>query len=213
MLPFSVGPSKNQAKLIKKSLSLLTELEKEDLVDENLIRSYLSNQDERHFNIIYTRYAGKIYGKCLSFFKDDLAARDAVHDIFLKILLNLARFDFRSKFSTWVYAITYNHCIDQIRKNKKLDTISKDFSDHGIEIAEEVDDDWITGVKPEEINQTLDKLIPTDKAILLMKYMDELSIKEICDITQKSESAIKMRLKRAKYKFKEAYVKMYKPEL
>ena len=46
-------------------------------------------------------------------------ARDATQDVFIKILLNLSKFTEQSSFSTWVYSITYNYCIDLIRKKKK----------------------------------------------------------------------------------------------
>jgi RNA polymerase sigma factor (sigma-70 family) len=56
----------------------------------------------------------------------------------------------------------------------------------------------------------LERLPLDDHTILLMKYQDEMSIKEIADILKKTESAVKMKLKRAKEKSQEIYMSLYK---
>jgi RNA polymerase sigma-70 factor (ECF subfamily) len=68
-------------------------------------------------------------------------------------------------------------------------------------LADEPSDQDMIEIRVARLKQLLDRLNPEEKALLLMKYQDEFSIKnEIMDITQLSESAIKMRLKRAKEK-------------
>ena len=59
-----------------------------------------------------------------------------------------------------------------------------------------------------QIEKVMDVLHPHDKAVLLMKYMDDMSIKEICGVMEKTESAIKMKIKRAKQRFRESFVKI-----
>ena len=78
-------------------------------------------EKKRHddFGILYDRYAEKVYHKCISFVKDVDLAQDLAHDVFLKTFLNLAKFEGKSKFSTWLYSLTYNFCIDYLRKNNK----------------------------------------------------------------------------------------------
>ncbi|MCY7329436.1 MAG: RNA polymerase sigma factor, partial [Saprospiraceae bacterium] len=90
-----------------------------DFTDIELITRYLREQDSMYFTVLYRRYAGKVFAKCISMLADEGQARDATQDIFIKVLLNLARFTELSSFSTWVYSITYNYCIDLIRKKKK----------------------------------------------------------------------------------------------
>ena len=94
--------------------------------DEGLIRSYLDTQDSEYFNLLYTRYAAKVYNKCISLLKNEAAAQDATQDIFLKIFLNLSKFKGQAKFSTWVYSITYNYCIDLLKKGKRNKYIFSD---------------------------------------------------------------------------------------
>ncbi|NOT37461.1 MAG: sigma-70 family RNA polymerase sigma factor [Saprospiraceae bacterium] len=176
--------------------------------DEDLVVSYLDSQDDKYFSIIYQRYSGKVYGKCLSFFKNDAEALDAVQDVFIKLLVNIGSFKEKSKFSTWVYAVTYNYCIDVIRKNKNLPVTDFDVKNENLDFVDEVDDHWITQIDSNTIEKVMDMMNEGDKAILLMKYMDELSIKDISGIINKTESAVKMQLKRAKSRFKLIFSKL-----
>ncbi len=169
--------------------------------DIEVIHSYLDTQASRCFNLLYERYAGKIYSKCISMLKDDVLAQDATQEIFTKIFLNLSRFGEKSKFSTWVYSITYNYCIDFLRRKKKQKDI---FSDEMEKAAEPVDD--LTSEKElleleiSQLKTVLDSIPAGDRAVLLMKYQDGMSIKDISEVLDKTESAVKMKIKRAKAK-------------
>lgn len=176
--------------------------------DEEIVDLYLKTQKDKYFSEIYKRYSDKIFGKCLSFFKEEAEASDAVHDVFMKILVNLSKFGEKSKFSTWVYSITYNYCIDAIRKSKKMTIQSIDNVGEEIDFEDENEDNWLQEVDMAQIEKVMDVLHPHDKAVLLMKYMDDMSIKEICGVMEKTESAIKMKIKRAKQRFRESFVKI-----
>ena len=76
-------------------------------------------------------------------------------------------------------------------------------------VVEEVEDIFLLEMKLDRLKNLLDSIPIGDKAILLMKYQDDMSIKEIGDVISKSESAIKMQLKRAKQKIKDLYDELY----
>jgi len=78
------------------------------------------------------------------------------------------------------------------------------------DVEDEVSDKFLLEVKLERLKKILEMINVEDKSILLMKYMDGLSIKDIASIKDKSESAIKMKIKRAKEKFMKVYRKQYK---
>jgi RNA polymerase sigma-70 factor (ECF subfamily) len=183
---------------------------KED--DLKVIRLYLETKDSKQFGILYRRYIGKVYGKCLSLLKEEHLARDATQDIFLKIFLNLSQFSEQAKFSTWVYSITYNYCIDLLRKKKKMQNLFSDDMERLPDMQEEVHDEELLTMQANRLRVVLENIPIDDKAILLMKYQDELQIKEIASMLNKTESAIKMKIKRAKYKAQLAYKKLY-PEI
>lgn len=154
-----------------------------------------------YFEILYKRYSSKVFGKCLTLLRDDFKAQDATQDIMMKILLNLSKFGGKSKFSTWIYSITYNFCIDQIRKSKKDKSDLVENLNELADIEDEVSDKLLLEVKLDQLKVICDELPIADKSILMMKYMDNMSIKDISEIIDKTESAVKMKIKRAKEKF------------
>lgn len=183
------------------------------LTDTQLIALYLRDQDARYFSQLYRRYAGKVFAKCISMLADHGMARDATQDVFIKILLNLSKFTEQSSFSTWVYSITYNYCIDLIRKKKKNILIfSEDVGRISKETEVELPDSVILEMETARLEKVMEKLPIGDKAILNMKYIDDMSIKEIGDVLNKTESAIKMQIMRAKHRAQSVYEEMYGTE-
>ena len=183
------------------------------LSDSQLIALYLQEQDARHFSQLYRRYASKVFAKCISMLADHGMARDATQDVFIKILLNLSKFTEQSSFSTWVYSITYNYCIDLIRKKKKNILIfTEDMGRMGTEADANIPDSVILEMETNRLEKVMDKLPVGDKAILDMKYTEDMSIKEIGDVLNKTESAIKMQIMRAKIKAQGIYEDMFGTE-
>lgn len=181
-----------------------------ELSDEEVVSLYLKYQKETYFDMLYRRYANKVYAKCISLLKDEVNAMDALQEIFMKIILKLSNFSGKSKLSTWIYAITYNHCIDVVRKRKRSETTLEEDIEKYDNIEEEIEDSVILETKIERLEVVLDEIRIEEKSILLMKYQDDMSIKEIADNFNKSESAIKMQIKRAKEKFRKTYLSLYK---
>lgn len=181
--------------------------------DVELIRLYQKEQNSFFFNQLYQRYSGKVFAKCLSMLSDHGLAKDAVQEIFVKILLNLARFDERSSFSTWLYSITYNFCIDLLRRKKKITLIfTEDIGCVAQEKVEESPDSLLLEMKSDRLQTILDLLPPGDRMILLLKYQDEMSIKDISSVLQKTESAVKMQIMRAKQRACDLHDELYAKE-
>ncbi|NRA49504.1 MAG: sigma-70 family RNA polymerase sigma factor [Phaeodactylibacter sp.] len=169
--------------------------------DLTVIHSYLDSQAAACFKVLYDRYVGKIYAKCISMLKDEALAQDATQEIFTKVFLNLSRFKEKARFSTWVYSITYNYCIDYLRRKKKQkDLFSDDMEKAPEPVEEEISDKIILEIELDQLEKVLEELPDSDRVVLLMKYQDRMSIKEIADIIGKTESAVKMKIKRAKAK-------------
>lgn len=175
------------------------------LTDEEVIDKYLATQSSVYFSMLYDRYITKVYSKCISLLKNEARAQDAAQEIFIKIFTNLGKFNKKSKFSTWVYSITYNFCIDMIRKQKKKNKLFSDEENEGSEIIEEIDDKVLLEMELDRLKVVLDLLKVDDKSVLIMKYKEGLSIREISEIFGKTESAIKMKIKRAKHKCQRLY--------
>jgi len=173
--------------------------------DSEVIKLYLSTRETAYFSLLYSRYAGKVFSKCISMLKDEGSAQDATQDIFIKIYSNLAKFSEKSKFSTWIYSITYNYCIDYLRRKKKEKNLFTGEMDTPPDIVEDVEDRELLEIELSKLKIILEKIPVGDKAILMMKYQEEMSIKEIAAALEKTESAIKMKIKRAKAKALSVY--------
>lgn len=171
--------------------------------DEDLVRLFVEKQENRYFELLYERYADKVYRKCLSFVKDPARAEDFTHDIFLKLITSLPSYKETARFSTWLYSITYNYCVDKVRTVKKL---AEDELDEEFDLEDPEDDTELREIEAQRLRKALDKVSTDEKAILLMKYQEDLSIKEIADLFGVSESAVKMRLLRAKEKVKKIFM-------
>lgn len=181
--------------------------------DIEVIHTYLDGQASRCFNLLYERYSGKVYAKCLTLLGEPNLAQDATQEIFTKIFLNLARFNEKSKFSTWLYSITYNFCIDYIRRKKKEKAVFSDEMERAPDLAEDnIPDKELLELNLQQLQQVLETMPTGDRAILLMKYQDGQQIKEIAKQLEKSESAIKMQIKRAKERARKIRAKHFAHE-
>lgn len=174
------------------------------LSDQEIVELITKYNHYSYFGIIYDRYAQFVYNKCYAFVENEEEAKDLTHDIFIKIFLKLTDFKGKSKFSTWLYAITFNSCVNYVNKNKKQKFYFSD--DYLVEESEEdttneeLNQYDLFEISYTQLQQILNTIPPTDKMILIMKYQEDLSIKEISEILNVKLSAVKMRLSRAKQK-------------
>lgn len=172
------------------------------VADEELVRLYVETQRNVYFEELYDRYVDKVYRKCLSFVKNEAQAEDFTHDIFLRVVLKVGSFKEHAKFSTWLYSITYNYCMDQVRQVKKQAEVALD---ENFDLEDDTEDLELVEMQTQGLKKALQKIDPDEKAILLMKYQDNFSIKEISETFKITESAVKMRLMRTKEKLKKIY--------
>jgi len=179
---------------------------KEEYTDLELVERIVANNDSMLFGVLYDRYSKLVYNKCLGFAKSNKEAEDLTQDIFLMLYVKLGSFKGNSKFSTWLYSFTYNFCVNYVNRNKerKINDNSVKFETHE-DVPVEVTDNLLLEMQVDKLKKALELIAPEDKSILLLKYQDGASIKELEDILELKSSAIKMRLKRAKAKVTEMY--------
>ena len=87
------------------------------LTDEALVEEIIKTNDTMLFEVLYDRYATMVYNKCYGFANGVDEAKDLTQDVFLRVFIKLASFKGKSKFSTWLYAFTYNHCVNYVNRN------------------------------------------------------------------------------------------------
>lgn len=176
------------------------------LTDEQLVEKIIITKNDLLFGILYERYSNFVFNKCYGFANTRAEAQDLTQEVFVKLYLKLRKFEGKSKFSTWMYSFTYNMCVDYVNK-KTLDTVRSDSIDkEDFEYLQiEIDDYSLFHMKTDILKRAMENISPEDKMVLLLKYQDELPIKDIIYVLDIGESAVKMRLKRAKARIVEAY--------
>lgn len=179
------------------------------LKDAELIELIQSGKDSSlYFEEIYHRYFQKVLDKCYSFLKNRQQAEEMTEDIFSKCYEKLPGFRGQASFSSWLYTITYNSCIDYLRHKKKSHYPEWNRENELPEIIDDVDE-MANSIDYEKLQIILELIHPEEKAILLMKYMDNISLKHIGESLRISEDAAKMRLKRARTRVLALYREKY----
>ncbi|TLU98082.1 RNA polymerase sigma factor [Dyadobacter luticola] len=176
--------------------------------DEELVRLFIETGDNRHFEKLYERYAYKVYKKCRTLTGDSSKAEDITQDVFLKLMFKMNTFKKGAKFSTWLFTITHNHCRDLVRISKRRVVL---VNEAGADLVDESDLHNIFGT--DEIDTGKFKIAITqlsleEKAIIYLKYLENKTIRDIADIFDTTESAVKMRLMRSREKLRKQYLHM-----
>jgi RNA polymerase sigma factor (sigma-70 family) len=177
------------------------------LSDEELI-AIIKNDRTDLFVLLYNRYFPKVFDKSYSLLKSRSQARESAQEIMTKVFEKLDSFKGLSSFSSWIYSITYNYCIDYLRSNKKLHYPDWNIKNELPEIIDETEEDFLL-IKYDRLIKVMELIHPEEKAMLMMKYNDNLSIKQIASAMRITESATKMRIKRAKARLVFQYKEMY----
>lgn len=181
---------------------------RDKLSDQELVQLFIDSQQRTVFSELYKRYIRKVENKCYSLLKDRQLSSEFANDIMSKAFEKLPTFKGTSSFSTWLFTITYNYCIDYLRSKKKIHYPDWDRNHQIPEIIEETPEE-IGEISYQQLLEILDMVHPEEKAMILMKYRDDLPIKQVAIALRISESAAKMRLKRAKarvvYMYKEKF--------
>jgi RNA polymerase sigma factor (sigma-70 family) len=159
--------------------------------------------DVNAFSHLVDRYKGMVYTLSLKLLKNAEDAEELAQDVFIKVFNSLKDFKFDSKFSTWLYRITYNAAISKLRK-KQIET--RDIENVSLPESQVLNSyNALNELTKQEqikyIKLVLERLNEEDSVILTLFYLQENSIQEICEITGYSESNVKVKLHRARKTF------------
>jgi RNA polymerase sigma-70 factor (ECF subfamily) len=190
----------------------MQEANHKQLKDEEIVRRIVQNNESRLFQELYNRYHRKVFEKCYSFIKDRNQASNFTNDILSKAYEKLPGFKGNASFSSWLYAITYNYCIDYLRLKKKLHYPNWNDRNELPDIVDESEAD-LQDMTYDNLMKIMEMIHPEEKALLLMKYLDGLSGKQIAQTLRISEDAVKMRLKRARTRVIYLYNSLYQKNM
>jgi RNA polymerase sigma-70 factor (ECF subfamily) len=181
--------------------------------DESLMLRYRDG-DVRAFEVLVNRHRKAIYNFILRFVRDAAQAEDVLQDTFLRVVKGADAYEKQAKFTTWLYTIARNLCVDASRRGKHRKAASLDApvgDDEGAALI-----DLVAGADPgadkqalsRELGARLKKAIASlpdeQREIFLLREVSDLQFNEIAQIVGCPENTVKSRMRYALEKLREA---------
>ncbi|MEM5566991.1 sigma-70 family RNA polymerase sigma factor [Psychroserpens sp. AS72] len=181
--------------------------------DQILINQIIEG-DANAFSVLVDRYKSLVFTLALRMLKNREEAEEVAQDTFIKTYKSLDRFKGDSKFSTWIYRVCYNTCLDRIKKNKKHlnDVEINEFTAHEVKTI----DNALTNIEAKEqekaIQRCIESLPSEDSFLLTLYYFDDLSLDEISKVVGITANSIKVKLFRCRKKLATILRSQLEPE-
>ena len=178
--------------------------------DEELYAMYAQKGDQRAFETLLSRYGDKVYGYLLHYFGSPERAEDLTQEVFLRVVKSASSFRGESSFSTFLFRIMRNLCIDTLRtgKGRKAEQSLDDCDTmgNGERSKHEVVEDRKAGEAPravmmaeamEALEAALLELPEEQREVFLLREIEGLRFKEIAEVLEVNENTVKSRMRYA----------------
>jgi len=176
--------------------------------DRDLVLRCLEN-DQEAYRLLLARYERPVYGLVRRMIPNDEDARDLAQEAFVRAFRSLEQFDPGRKFSSWLFRIAHNLCIDHYRR-RKLDTVPLVRSTEGDEETWDLPDEasdpseqFSDRERSRRLLALVESLPPLYRSVILLRHQQGLSYEEIADTMELPLGTIKARIHRAHRLLKE----------
>ena len=163
-------------------LAFIREKDNTNLSDAELVSLYRLGGDLKVLSQLYQRYMELVYGLCIKYLKDSEKAKDAVINIYEELVPKLRQHKV-SNFKSWLFTLSRNHCLMQLRKEKGKHTV--EIADDFMQNAELLHLDEVKQ-KEEQLNSMedcLEKLAEEQKICVTLFYLEGKCYNEITELT------------------------------
>ncbi|MBM3131038.1 MAG: sigma-70 family RNA polymerase sigma factor [Chloroflexi bacterium] len=169
-------------------------------MEESLLIARAQRGDQSGFAQLVEMYQTPVYNLAYRMLSNVNDAEDAAQETFLRAFAQLKTFRVDQKFATWLLSICAHHCIDRLRRRKFfwLSLEDKVLEEALASDAPEPDDVALRAENAHEIAQSLERLAPAYRLVVVLKYWHDQSVEEIARTTGDSVSAVKVKLHRAR---------------
>jgi RNA polymerase sigma factor (sigma-70 family) len=173
--------------------------------DEELVRDYFLTGDKSLCGALFENHVQNVYGSCLFYFRDKEKARDAVMQIFEKLLTELRKTDVRN-FKGWLSFVVRNHCISELRKNKVKYTLPETYLDFEVREADPDEEMAIAEIREQQLLDALQEGLPRlnekQRICVELFYLKSQSYEEISAETKYSLNEVKSYIQNGKRNLK-----------
>jgi len=156
--------------------------------------------DSEAFGALFETYRERVYSIALVFFRgDSAAANDVTQQVFLKLMSRIAQFESRADFSTWLYRLVTNTCLDRHRSLRRWVLFGSASEAEKIMPAPRgpsVEDEYSRIELSRTVQAAIAELKPNFRIAILLKYFDDLSYEEMAKVLQVSIGTVASRLNR-----------------
>ena len=159
------------------------------MADDMLVSLY-SNGNVKAFDVLLSRYRDKLYSYISFIVRNREQTDDIFQETFVKAIVTLQKGAYTSngKFGAWLTRIAHNLIIDSFRQEKNDNTVSSDAAAYDImndaSLSDSnIEDDIVIGQTLEDVRRMVDMLPDCQREVVFMRYYQDLSFKEIAQIT------------------------------
>ena len=163
-------------------MAFVKDISDSPLPDKDLVELYKQTHDLKVLGDLYQRYMDLLYGVCLKYFKDTEVAKDAVLSIFEELISKLQKHDVEN-FKAWVYQVAKNHCLMQLRKDKKFTKAQVDPDIMQNEEIVHLNGELEKEENFKQLDFCLGQLNKEQRQVLELFYLQNKCYKEIVDQT------------------------------
>ncbi|HEY2581130.1 MAG TPA: sigma-70 family RNA polymerase sigma factor [Mucilaginibacter sp.] len=171
----------------------------EDADDHELLDSYRQNGDLSILGKLYEKQIPLVYGVCLKYLKDEEQAKDAVMGIFEELIDKVKLHDIK-QFRSWLYILTRNYCLMQLRSGKKMEMVNLDDFMEFAPVLHHDDDNKEAAIIA--LERCIDRLPFAQKQSIGLFYLKEQCYKEIAVVTGFSLNEVKSYIQNGKRNLK-----------
>ena len=164
--------------------------------------------DTDAFDRLFYKYRDKIYRTAFRMINNQEDALDLTQEIFLKAYKNISKYNFKSEFSTWLYRLAINLCIDELRKRKNSNEVLMDSIPENLIYSDTPEDIILSEEQESLIWKALDLLKEKERVVIVLREMEGLSYEEIANTLKCSMGRVKSRIHESREKFKKALEKV-----
>jgi RNA polymerase sigma-70 factor (ECF subfamily) len=174
---------------------------------ETRLAKLARNGDRDAFAELVELYKDKIYHLAYRMLNNKHEAEDAVQETFLRVYMNLHRYDEHQKFSTWIFRIGTNHCIDRLRKRKHLaysldaempDGEGNDYYSMLPGYEDTPEKQIILTETQEQIRKAIGALPEKYRSVVILRYLQDMSLQEIGEVLDMPVTTVKTRVHRGR---------------
>jgi RNA polymerase sigma-70 factor (ECF subfamily) len=153
--------------------------------------------DRGAFHLLFEAYKDRVYSMALHFSGDEASAKDITQQVFLKLFTQIKYFRQASGFSTWLFRIVTNTCIDEKRKQKRFIPFSHSSEVKNMVTKGSQEENYLQRLVEDSVKAAVTNLKPKLRLPILLKYIEGLSYEEIAQVLGCSVGTVASRLNQA----------------